>query len=110
MGLLGQSYGGEARFRVYLFALPWLAIGVAWLFWSGPIRTRKAAIGATASLSVMAVLFTLVYFQPEADYRVSKEDVLAGKWLDSHVQPGDLVFETNYFFPLLIGPNYPYYL
>ncbi|MET4591932.1 hypothetical protein [Arthrobacter sp. 754] len=110
LGLLGQSYGGEARFRVYLFALPWLAVGVAWLFFSGPIRTTKAAVGATASLSVMALLFTLVYFQPEADYRVSKEDVVAGKWLDSRVQPGDSVFETNYFFPLLIGPNYPQYL
>lgn len=110
LGLLGQSYGGEARFRVYLFALPWLAIGVAWLFFSGPIRTRKVTVGATATLSIMALLFTLVYFQPEADYRVSKEDVLAGKWLDARVQPGDSVFETNYFFPLLIGPNYPYYL
>lgn len=110
LSLLGQSYGGEARFRVYLFALPWLAIGVAWLFWSGPARTRRAARGAASCLSLMAVLFTIVYFQPEADYRVSREDVVAGKWLDSYVQKGDLVFETNYFFPLLIGPNYPYYL
>lgn len=110
LGLFGQSYGGEARFRVYLFALPWLAIGVAWLFFSGPIRTRKAAAGATASLSIMALLFTVVYFQPEADYRVSKEDVVAGRWLDSRVRPGDSVFQTNYFFPLLIGSNYPYYL
>lgn len=110
LGLLGQSYGGEARFRVYLFALPWLAIGVAWLFWSGPVRTRKTVIGASASLTVMALLFTAVYFQPEADYRVSKDDVVAGKWLDARVVPGDLVFETNYFFPLLIGPKYPLYL
>lgn len=110
LGLLGQSYGGEARFRVYLFALPWLAIGVAWLFWSGPMRSPKAVVGATASLALMAMLFTVVHFQPEADYRVSKNDVVASQWLDANARPGDLVFETKYFFPLLIGSNYPHYL
>ncbi|MCW2131638.1 hypothetical protein [Arthrobacter sp. VKM Ac-2550] len=109
-GLLGQSYGGEARFRVYLFALPWLAIGVAWLFWSASVRTRKTAVKLTACLAIMTTLFTTVYFRPEADYRVSREDVVAGKWLDQQVRQNDLVFETNYFFPLLIGPNYPHYL
>ncbi|WP_410556867.1 hypothetical protein [Arthrobacter globiformis] len=110
LGLVGQSYGGEGRFRVYLFALPWLAIGVAWLFWSGPVRTRKALLGASASLTATALLFTAVYFQPEADYRVSSDDVAAGRWLDARVEPGDLIFETNFFFPLLIGSNYPLYL
>ncbi|RJT94883.1 hypothetical protein D6T65_17260 [Arthrobacter frigidicola] len=109
LGLLGQSYGGEARFRVYLFALPWLAIGVAWLFWSGP-RSRRAMVGAAASLTAMAALFTAAYFYMEATYRVIKEDVVAGQWLDARVREEDLVFETNFFFPLLIGPNYPGYL
>ncbi|MET1022436.1 MAG: hypothetical protein ABWX69_09590 [Arthrobacter sp.] len=108
--LLGQSYGGEAKFRVFLFALPWLAVGAAWLFWSGPIRTRKAVLGATASLTVMAILFTIVYFQTEAKLRVPKEDVVAAQWLDARVGANDVIFETNAFFPLLIGPNYPSYL
>lgn len=110
LGLFAQSYGGEARFRVYLFALPWLSIGVAWSFWSGPIRSRKAVIGASAVLVAMAMLFTVVHFQPEADYRVSKDDVAASQWLDANVKTGDLVFDTKSFFPLLIGPNYPHYL
>ncbi|UVJ39574.1 hypothetical protein [Arthrobacter sp. CJ23] len=110
LGLLAQSYGGEARFRVFLFALPWLSIGVAWLFWSGPIRTRKAVVGAGSALVAMAMMFTVVHFQPEADYRVSKDDVVASQWLDAHTTQGDLVYETKYFFPLLVGPNYPHYL
>jgi hypothetical protein len=110
LGLLGQSYGGEARFRVYLFALPWLSIGVAWLFWSGPVRSSKMVAAAGASLGLMAMLFTVVHFQPEADYRVSKDYVVASQWLDANAKPGDLVFETKYFFPLLVGPNYPHYL
>lgn len=109
LGLFGQSYGGEARLRVYLFALPWLAIGVAWLFWSGPLRTRKTVIGMTAALSAMALLFSVVYFQPEAERRVPQADVVAGKWLDSKARPGDLIFEPGSFFPTIVGPNYPNY-
>jgi hypothetical protein len=110
LGLFAQSYGGEARFRVYLFALPWLSIGVAWLFWSGPARSRKAVIGAGSALVAMAMLFTVVHFQPEAEYRVSKDAVVASQWLDVNVKTGDLVFDSKSFFPLLIGPNYPHYL
>lgn len=108
--LVGQSYGGEAKFRVFLFALPWLAVGAAWLFWAGPVRTRNAARGATASLTLLAVLFTIVYFQAEAKFRVPKEDVVAAQWLDARVQEKDVILETNAFFPLLIGPNYPSFL
>lgn len=108
--LLGQSYGGEAKFRVFLFALPWLAIGAAWLFWSGPIRTRRAVLGTTAALTIMALLFTIVYFQQEAKFRVPEQDVVAAQWLDARVGEKDVIFETNAFFPLLIGPNYPSFL
>lgn len=108
--LVAQSYGGEAKFRVYMFALPWLAVGAAWLFWSGPVRTRRAVLGATASLTIMAVLFTMVYFQAEWKMRVPKEDVVAAQWLDARVGEKDVIFETNAFFPLLIGPNYPSFL
>ncbi|WP_185262021.1 hypothetical protein [Pseudarthrobacter sp. NBSH8] len=110
LGLLAQSYGGEARFRVFLFALPWLSIGVAWLFWSGPVRTRRTVIGASATIVTMAMLFTVVHFQPEADYRVSQDDVSASQWLDANTKAGDIVFKTKYFFPLLVGPDYPHYL
>ncbi|MEA5456670.1 hypothetical protein SPF06_18255 [Sinomonas sp. JGH33] len=110
LALLAQSYGGEARFRVYLFALPWLAIGVGWLFWSGPVRSRRMVLGASATLVVMAMLFTVVNFQPEAQNRVSQDDVAASQWLDAHVGPNDTVFDTKHFFPLLIGPNYPHYV
>lgn len=110
LGLFVQSYGGEARFRIYLFALPWLAIGVGWLFWSGPVRSRRAVAGASAALVAMALMFTVVHYQPEADYRVSKDDVLASQWLDEHVNRSDVLFKTRYFFPLLIGSNYPHYL
>ncbi|TLM72143.1 hypothetical protein [Pseudarthrobacter sp. NamB4] len=110
--LLGQSYGGEGLIRIYLFALPWLAIGVAWFFWSGPIPMRRAPLMATASLAAMAFLFTGTYFQPELERRVSEDEVIAAKWLDAKVRPDDLIIEVNSGFPrfpLKIGPNYPIY-
>ena len=109
--LVGQSYGGEGRLRVYLFALPWLSIGVAWLFWSGRSRTRMGVCGAALAITSMALLFIAVYFQPEAKYRVAESDVVAAKWLDARVKEGDLIFQTYAeYFPLLIGPSYPHYL
>lgn len=110
MGLFGQAYGGEARFRVYLFALPWLAIGVAWLFWAGPVRTRRAAAAATAALVALSLMFTLVHFQTAGQYKVSKAEVNAGQWLDANTKAGDLIFEPRYYFPLVQGPNYAHYL
>jgi len=110
IGLFGTSYGGEGRLRVFMFALPWLAIGAAWLFWSGKLPGRKAVVGATSAISVMAVLFTAVYFQNEANVRVPAADVSASRWLDSNVRRGDAVVETNYHLPLLVGSHYAFYL
>ena len=110
IGLFGTSYGGEGRLRVFMFALPWLAIGAAWLFWSGKLPGRKAVVGAASAISVMAIMFTTVYFQNEANVRVPAADVSASRWLDSNVQKGDAVVETNYHLPLLVGPHYSFYL
>jgi len=110
LGLFGQAYGGEARFRVYLFALPWLAIGVAWLFWAGPVGTRRATLMAASTLVAVAVAFTFVHLQTAGQYRVSKAEVTAGQWLDAHTQSGDMILGTRYFFPLVQGPNYAHYL
>lgn len=106
MALLGQSYGGEGRLRVFLFGLPWYAIGIAWLFWSGPVVTRKLALGFSAAITTMAVLFTVWYFQPEANHRVAQEQVSAAQWLDARVEKGDLAVDAVGEFPFFIGANY----
>jgi hypothetical protein len=104
--LLAQSYGGEAKFRVFLFGLPWFAIGVAWLFWPAARLTRRAAVALVATLTVMIGLFVATYFQPEADLRVSASDVEASNWIDSQVTWGDSVVTFGPPFPTLTGPNY----
>lgn len=106
----GQSYGGEGKFRVFLFGLPFYAIGVSWLFWSGkPGKRLRGRLGATslvAALTVMLALFVGTYFQPEGALRISRADVNASLWLDSHFRDSDQLFALDDTFPSLIGPNY----
>jgi hypothetical protein len=104
--LLAQSYGGEAKFRVFLFGLPWFAIGVAWLFWPTVRLTVRAAVALGTTLTVMLGLFVATYFQPEADLRVSATDVEASNWIDSQIKWGDSVVTFGPPFPTLTGPNY----
>lgn len=106
LALLGQTYGGEGRLRVFLFGVPWYAIGVAWLFCSGPVPRRRVNLGLSSMLVAMAVLFTITYFQPEADHLVAQKDTRAAHWLDARVEKGDLAVLAVANFPLFIGPNY----
>lgn len=107
--VFGQSYGGEGKFRVFLFGLPFYAMGVSWLFWTGKGLPRVRKIGLIASLSVLLVLFVGTYYQPEASLRVEKSDVTAALWLDEHFDSKDTVASVTDSFPSLIGPNYPKY-
>jgi hypothetical protein len=108
--LLVQSYGGEGRLRVFLFALPWISVAAAWAFWpdssQGARVTAGRRVGVAAAVGSLCILFVLTYFQPEADYRVPRTDVVAAQWLDSRVAPGDVVLMSAQVSPALIGPNY----
>jgi hypothetical protein len=106
LALLGQTYGGEGRMRVFLFGVPWYAIGVAWLFSSGPVLTRRHILGLSSALTAMTVLFAITYFQPESDHVVALKDTRAAHWLDARVTKGDLAVEAVADFPIFIGPNY----
>jgi hypothetical protein len=118
--LFVQAYGGEALLRVYLFSLPWLAIGAGWFFWSdgrgmraGDGVSRRRSVAAITSLSAMAILFIGTYLQPELDRRVPAGEVAAAKWLDARAQSDDLILGMHPVlyqrFPFAIGANYYQY-
>jgi hypothetical protein len=108
--VFGQSYGGEGKFRVFLFGLPFYAMGVSWLFWSGKRLPRVRKAGLVASLSVLLLLFVGTYYQPEASLRIDKGDVTAATWLDHRFSSKDTFVSVADTFPELVGPNYPKYL
>jgi len=127
--LLGQTYGGEARFRVVLFALPFLCIGVAWLFRPAPRRrvvasedaaarrprpagvraSRRATAALVTALTVLLGLFVSTSYQPEATNRTPTAAVDAGLWLDHRFAANDTLFTVGNI-PNIIGPNYDRFL
>ena len=109
LSLLGQTYGGEGKFRVFLFGLPWYAIGGAWLLTGVADRPmhRLLAWLRGVVLVVLTALFVFTYYQPEADYQVPRSDVAAAQWLDGSLNAGNAVIAASGNFPVLIGPNYP---
>lgn len=102
-----QSYGGEGRLRVYLFSLPWCVMAAAWAFFPAAEAARRSVRTVLALLlSVLASLFTVAYFAPEAAVQVPASDIAAAQWMDEHARPGDVLLAVTPIFPSLIGPHY----
>ena len=97
--VFGQEYGGEAIYRVYLFALPWAACLAA--FGIGPVgrwtRWSSARVGVT--LAAMALLFLQAYFGLTEINQVRPTEVAASDYFYSHAGAGSVL--------VLAAPNYP---
>ena len=103
--VLGQSYGGEAKFRVVLFSAPFLAIAAVQAVHGRRLRLTAMAV----VLTVTTALFVGATFQAEQANQTSSADVTAAKWLDSRFAADDTLTTVGSF-PSIIGPDYPDYL
>lgn len=95
------SYGGEAVFRVFFFALPFLAFFCAALFFPS---TRKGTGAATALafglLSGLLILgFLLANNGKDRQYRFTPDEVAASLWLYGRSQPDTLLVEAARSYP-----------
>jgi hypothetical protein len=101
VAVLLQPYGGEAVFRAYLFALPWMSYLAALACApSGRMRVRALRRWRLAMASAAlgtGLLFS--YFGLEMISRVPREDVAAARWLDAHAARGS---SFSY-----LAPNFP---
>jgi len=97
---LGQSYGGEAIFRIYLFSLPWIALlGASALEPRALRRPLWSAITVGVVLSATVVMFMAAFFGAEELYVVRPGELQASQYYYDHAEPGgDLT---------LVGPNFP---
>ena len=107
--LAAQNYGGEARLRVLLYALPWLCTGITWL-WSPEGAARRGVrllvpTGITVGLTVCFVAF---FFGREDLNQLNRQEVRAAAYLfdPATVQPGAVVMLTAPNFPARYGPLY----
>jgi hypothetical protein len=97
----GNAYGGEIIFRVFLFALPFMAIAAAAVFFPH----RRAGASAWARLGLIATSLLLVagfclgnYGQEAIDYFTPSE-VAASQWLYRFAPPGTQVIGADSNFP-----------
>ncbi len=100
---LGQNYGGEAIFRIYLFSLPWTAVLAASALVPStpdrPQRRRGSTVGIGLALSIVVVLFMSAFYGSIELYRVRPGAVAASQYFFDHAAPGSVLG--------LISPNVP---
>lgn len=102
----GQSYGGEAVFRIYLFALPWLAALAAMAIvapWRRPGRA-EVATGAVLSLTVLGLLSA--FFGSMELYEVKPGSVRASRYFYDHAPAGSLLTFVGPGFPIRASARY----
>jgi hypothetical protein len=97
-----QAYGGEGPFRIYLFALPWLALLGATAVVPRPaamrLRNRVPWRLAIASVAAGAALLP-AYFGLDLMNRITPDDVKAATWFDRNTPDGSVL--------TYVVPNFP---
>jgi len=99
--LVVTSYGGEIMFRVYLFALPFLAFFAAALFFPSPRHGSSVGTPAVTALIgfALAVAFVFANNGKDRQYAFAAEDVAAAQWLYENAPQGTLVVEGAPLYP-----------
>jgi len=99
--LVATDYEGEVLFRVYLFAIPWLAlaaaIAITAVFDGQPAWFAQAARTAVAGLLLVGFLFA--YLGKEASNYFTPGEVEVTTWLYEHAPPNTLLVEGSRNYP-----------
>jgi O-antigen/teichoic acid export membrane protein/aminoglycoside phosphotransferase len=95
------SYEGEILFRIYLFAVPFLAYLAAHAFLphrGRPSRSWWPAIASTAGCAAVLAGFLFAYYGKEHEYYFTPAEVAASKYLYAHAPSNALLIDgtTNY--------------
>ncbi len=99
--MLANSYGGEILFRVYLFALPFLAFFAAALFFPSASAGRswrsRVLFGGLGVL--LAIAFLFANNGKDRQYTFTSAEVAAARWLYQSAPPGTLLIEGARSYP-----------
>lgn len=97
--LVGNSYGGEIQFRIYLFSLPFMALWVARLLAAKPgVAWKQFLVTLVPSVALIAC-FLVAYYGNDRQYYFSPDEIQATRVLYEAAPRGSLIIE--------ISPNYP---
>jgi hypothetical protein len=99
--LFATSYGGEILFRVYFFALPFLAVLAAQAFFPLPGRHggSRAALAAAGVGALLLAGSCVAYFGKERFHRFTESEVSASRWLYDTAPDGSLLVSATYDYP-----------
>ncbi len=110
--LLAIPYGGEIIFRVYYFALPFLAFFAAGLFipTAQAGQSIRSTVMILATSCVMLVGFGFGYYGKELINYFPPEEVAATNYIADHAKPGALIYSAAWDWPLQVRnyENYQY--
>ncbi|GLQ53563.1 hypothetical protein [Devosia nitrariae] len=99
--LLATSYGGEVLFRLYFYALPFLAYFAAALFFPSQTSSRPPNTLVLLCPVILALMlgFVLANNGKDRQYWFSKAEVAAAAWLYEHAEAGSLLIEGSRNYP-----------
>lgn len=104
---LGQSYGGEAVFRIYLFSLPWVAVlGGSALEIRQLRRPIWPAIKIGMVLAGAVAMFMSAFFGSAELYTVRAGEVQASQYFYDRAEPGAVLTLVAPNFPARVGGRY----
>jgi hypothetical protein len=97
----GNSYGGEIIFRAFLFALPFMAVAAAALFFPRPWSPRRYLAGTALAVTTMLLAggFFLSNYGTDAMNYFTPQEVTAAQWLYRTAPAGAQVIAVNSNFP-----------
>ncbi len=99
--LFATSYGGEILFRIYFFALPFLALLAAHAFFPRS-RVRagsRAALPAAVACALLLAGSCVAYFGKERFHHFTDDEVSASRWLYDEAPAGSLLLSATYDYP-----------
>ncbi len=97
------SYGGEAIFRGYLFALPFLSLFAIWFFYPTALRRHPVlgAGGAAVFALALAIAFVFANNGKDRQYAFAPEDIAVIQRLYATMAKPTLIIEGAFFSPSL---------
>lgn len=97
----GNDYGGEIIFRAFLFALPFMAVAAAALFFPRPWSPRRYLAGAALAVTTVLLAggFFLSNYGTDAMNYFTPQEVTAAQWLYRTAPAGAQVIAVNSNFP-----------
>ena len=97
----GNDYGGEIIFRAFLFALPFMAVAAAALFFPRAWSPRRYLAGTAFAVTtvLLAAGFFLSNYGSDAMNYFTPQEVTAAQWLYRTAPAGAQVIAVNSNFP-----------